>query len=167
MIVCMSAELNYRVLSALLMVTMANMAPWVSGRLLRGRWSWPLDCGLRLANGTRLLGDHKTWRGVLAGELGCTLIGGLLGYSWSLGIAFASLSLAADAASSFLKRRLHLAPGSEVLALDQLPEALLPLLVLAGPLGISMSEALVIAVFFLLLDIAATPLRHPAAAPHP
>jgi CDP-2,3-bis-(O-geranylgeranyl)-sn-glycerol synthase len=155
----MSAEPIYSSLAALVLVTVANMAPWASGWLLRGRWSKPLDCGLRLADGTQLLGDHKTWRGVLAGELGCALIGPLLGYSWLLGIAFASLSLVADATSSFVKRRLHLTPGREVVGLDQLPEALLPLLVLAAPLGISIPGALVIAFLFLCLDIAGAPLR--------
>lgn len=142
------------------MVIVANMTPWATARLLRGRWETPLDCGVRLADGARLLGDHKTWRGVLAGEIACALTGRLLGYSWSLGIAFAALSLAADAVSSFVKRRLRLVPGAEVPALDQLPEALLPLLVLATPLGISTSAALVIAFLFLCLDVASAPLRH-------
>ncbi len=154
---------NYPILAALLMVIAANMAPWASGRLLQGRWNAPLDCNVCLRDGTRLLGDHKTWRGALAGEIGCAVAGRLLGYSWTLGIAFAALSLAADAASSFLKRRLRLAAGAEVPALDQLPEALLPLLVLARPLGISIAAAFVVAVAFLCLDVATVRLRHPAA----
>jgi CDP-archaeol synthase len=150
------------VLSALLMVTVANVAPWASGRLFGRFGSQPLDCGVRLADGTRLLGDHKTWRGVLAGELACAVIGRLLEHSWALGAAFATLSLAADAASSLVKRRLHLAPGAEMAGLDQLPEALLPLLVLATWLRISLLEALTIALAFLFLDLAATPLRRGA-----
>jgi CDP-2,3-bis-(O-geranylgeranyl)-sn-glycerol synthase len=126
----------------------------------------PLDCGVRLADGGRLFGDHKTWRGVVAGEIGCALAAWLLGYSWTLGVVFAALSLAADAASSFLKRRLHLAPGAEVPALDQLPEALLPLIVLASSLGISIRAALVIASLFLCLDMASAPLRHSAVDSH-
>jgi hypothetical protein len=154
---------NYPALAALLMLIVANMAPWASGRLLRGHLSAPLDCYLRLRNGARLLGDHKTWRGVLAGEIGCAVAGRMLGYSWLLGIAFAALSLAADAASSFAKRRLRLAPGTEVPALDQLPEALLPLLVLAKPLGISIAAAFAVAIVFFCLDVATVRLRHPAA----
>lgn len=156
----MSANAIHHGLAALLIVVVANVAPWASGRLFGSYWSWPLDCGARLADGTRLLGDHKTWRGVLAGEFACAVIGRLLGYPWALGIAFATLSLAADAGSSFVKRRLRLAPGAEVAALDQLPEALLPLLVLATPLSISFTHALVIAFLFLGLDKASAPLRH-------
>ena len=156
----MSADVFQHELAAFVMVVVANVMPWASGRLFGAHWSTPLDCGACLPDGTRLLGDHKTWRGVVAGELGCAVVGRLLGYSWALGIAFASLSLAADAASSLVKRRLHLAPGTEVPALDQLPEALLPLLVLAAPLEISVLGALVIAFLFLCLDVASTPLRH-------
>lgn len=151
-------------LAALLMVIAANMAPWAAGRLLSRHLDAPLDCHACLPDGTRLLGDHKTWRGVLAGEIGCAVTGRLLGYSWVLGIAFAGLSLAADAASSFVKRRLRLAPGAEIPALDQLPEALLPLLVLAKPLGISVAAASAVAIVFLCLDVATVRLRHPAAA---
>jgi CDP-2,3-bis-(O-geranylgeranyl)-sn-glycerol synthase len=151
-------EVN-RLLAALALVVAANMMPWASGRLMRKHWAKPLDCGARLGDGTRLLGDHKTWRGVVAGGLGCALTARLLGYSWALGLVFAALSLTADLSSSFVKRRLHLAPGSEVVGLDQLPEALLPLLALAGPLGISVKGALVVASLFLCLDLIAMPLR--------
>lgn len=118
---------------------------------------------MRLPDGARLLGDHKTWRGVLAGEIGCAVAGRLLGYSWALGVAFAALSLAADAASSCVKRRLRLSPGAEVPALDQLPEALVPLLVLARPIGISIAAAFAVAIVFFCLDLATVQLRHPAA----
>ncbi len=150
-------------LAALLLVIAANMAPWAAGRLLRKHLSAPLDCHVRLPDGTRLLGDHKTWRGVLAGEIVCAVAARVLGYSWTLGFVFAALSLAADAISSCVKRRLRLSPGSEVPALDQLPEALLPLLVLARPLGISIAAAFVVAMVFLCLDVVTVRLRHPEA----
>lgn len=154
---------NYPVLAALLLVIAANMAPWAAGRLFRKHLSAPLDCHVRLPDGTRLLGDHKTWRGVLAGEIVCAVAARVLGYSWTLGFVFAALSLAADAISSCVKRRLRLPPGSEVPALDQLPEALLPLLVLARPLGISIAAAFAVATVFLCLDVVTVRLRHPEA----
>ncbi len=154
---------DYRFLGALLLVIMANMAPWASGRLLRGRLAAPLDCGATLPDGGRLFGDHKTWRGLVAGGLACALTARLLGHSYLLGLEFAAMALAADAASSFTKRRLRLSAGAEVPALDQLPEALLPLLVLARPLGVSLLEAVGIALIFLCLDLAALPLRHSRA----
>jgi CDP-2,3-bis-(O-geranylgeranyl)-sn-glycerol synthase len=151
---------TYRFLGALVLVMVANMAPWASGRLMGERLAKPLDFGATLPDGSRLLGDHKTWRGLVAGALASAVTAWLLGHPPMLGIEFATLTLMADAASSFTKRRLRLDPGAEVPALDQVPEALLPLLVLADPLGISVLEAVAIAVIFLCLDIVARPLRH-------
>jgi len=122
-----------------------------------------VDGGLTFADGTRALGDHKTWRGVAAGTLACGIAAPLLHYDFALGLAFGLLALFADAASSFVKRRLRLKPGAEVPGVDQLPEALLPILLLSAPLGVTLLEAAAIAAAFLILDIAFTRLRHPGA----
>jgi hypothetical protein len=53
-------------------------------------------------------------------------------------------------------------PGSEVIGLDQLPEALLALFVLARPLGLRMLELMIAALAFTALDWLARPLRHRA-----
>lgn len=151
-----------RGLDALLLVIVANLAPWAAGRLLPRRWRSPLDGGAALADGSRLLGDHKTWRGLAAGILACALVARLLRQPLLLGAAFGALALAADAASSFLKRRLRLRPGTEIPGLDQLPEALMPLLVLARPLGLGFTDAIAVASAFMLLDLATLRLRHPA-----
>jgi CDP-2,3-bis-(O-geranylgeranyl)-sn-glycerol synthase len=143
-------------------VITANVAPWAAGRWLSGYWRAPLDGGARLTDGTRILGDHKTWRGLTAGILTCALVARLLHQSLLLGAAFGALALAADAASSFLKRRLRLRPGTEIPGVDQLPEALIPLLVLSRPLGLRLTDALVAAFVFMILDLAASRLRHPA-----
>ena len=42
----------------------ANAAPVVLKRLLSDRYSTPVDGGLVLRDGRRLLGPSKTWRGV-------------------------------------------------------------------------------------------------------
>jgi CDP-2,3-bis-(O-geranylgeranyl)-sn-glycerol synthase len=146
---------------ALLLVIVANMAPWAAGRCLSAHWRAPLDGGATFADGTRVLGDHKTWRGLVVGALACAVVARLLQHPLLLGIAFGTLSLAADAASSFIKRRLRLRPGAEIPGMDQLPEALVPLLVLSGPLGLGLIDSVAIALVFLLLDFAAMRLRHP------
>jgi len=150
-----------RWVGALLLVIAANVAPWAAGRLLSGHWRAPLDGGATLADGTRALGDHKTWRGLVAGTLACAVVARLCQHPLTLGIEFGVLSLTADAASSFVKRRLRLRPGAEIAGLDQLPEALIPLLVLSRPLGLRVSESIAVAFVFLLLDLAVTRLRHP------
>lgn len=148
-------------LRALLLVGVASSVPWALGRLCGTRWAWPLDFGCRLADGERLFGDHKTWRGLVAGIVGCAAAGALLGAGYLVGAAAGFLALAGDAASSAIKRRLRRPPGAEVPGLDQLPEALLPLLVLREPLGLSVPAVIVVTLVFAGLDIALTPLRHP------
>lgn len=150
-----------RLLDALVLVVAANVAPWAAGRYLSEHWRAPLDGGAMLADGTRVLGDHKTWRGLIVGVLACGLVARLLQLPLLLGIAFGTLSLAADTASSFVKRRLRLQPGAEIPGVDQLPEALVPLLALSRPLGLGLIESAAIALVFLLLDLAALRLRHP------
>jgi CDP-2,3-bis-(O-geranylgeranyl)-sn-glycerol synthase len=150
---------------ALLLTIVANVVPWAAGRAWRQRWSAPLDCGVRLWDGQRLFGDHKTWRGFLLGTLACGLAAVLTGPGFAVGAAFGALSLSGDALSSALKRRLNLAPGTEITGLDQLPEALLPLIVLAGALGLGAVEIAAAAAVFLVLDVLATRIRRsPRAA---
>jgi CDP-2,3-bis-(O-geranylgeranyl)-sn-glycerol synthase len=150
-----------RWLGALLLVIVANVAPWMAGRYFPNLWRAPLDGGAKLADGNRVLGDHKTWRGVVAALIGCGVAARLLRYPLLLGIVFGVLSLAADSVSSFVKRRLRLQPGAEIPGLDQLPEALVPLLVLAQPLGLGFIESLAVAAIFLIMDLAVMRLRHP------
>jgi CDP-2,3-bis-(O-geranylgeranyl)-sn-glycerol synthase len=149
-----------RRLIALMLVIIANMAPWAVDRLLGPRYRAPLDLGATLADGERVFGAHKTWRGLAAGALACGLAAWIVGLGFVLGVAFGALALIADAASSFVKRRLRRAPGYEYPLLDQLPEALLPLIVLSRPLGLGILECIAIAFVFFLLDLAVTGVRH-------
>jgi CDP-diglyceride synthetase len=157
----MAVDAWTRPLIGLTLVMVANVAPWAAGRLLGSRFNAPLDLSVKLRDGSRLFGDHKTWRGLAAGVLACALAAQLLGPGLALGLAFGALSMAADTASSFAKRRLRTAPGYEFPVLDQLPEALLPLIVLSRPLGLGMFECFGIAGVFVLLDLASVRLRHP------
>ncbi len=142
------------------MVAAASSVPWAVGRFFGTRWAWPLDFGCVLRDGRRLFGAHKTWRGLVAGIVACTLIGWLLGPGWRTGCGVGAAAMAGDALSSAVKRRLNRAPGAEVPGVDQVPEALLPLLIFRAPLGISIEVALVLTLVFTLLDLVITPLRH-------
>jgi len=142
------------------LVVTANLAAWVAARAFRTRWNAPLDGGSTSRDGTRLLGDHKTWRGLIAAVVACGIVAQLLRVAFGLGAAFGALALLGDAASSFVKRRLRKRPGTEVIGLDQLPEALLPLLVLQRPLGLGFVGIMIVAAVFMLLNIASTKLRH-------
>ncbi|HEX7013116.1 MAG TPA: CDP-archaeol synthase [Steroidobacteraceae bacterium] len=147
-------------LHALGLLAAANAVPVIVAQLFRDRGATPLDFGHVMRDGERLFGDHKTWRGLASGTLAAALVAALMGLPAALGAAFGLLSLAADAASSAAKRRMHLRPGTEVLGLDQLGEALLPLIVFAEPLSLSVGEIVIVTISFVLLDTATARLRH-------
>ena len=151
---------------ALLLIIVANSVPWVAGRVLGHHWSASIDSGVVLGDGERLLGSHKTWRGLVAGTLASGLVGAFTGLAFAMGAGVGAVSLVADALSSAVKRRFRLAPGTEVLGLDQLPEALLPLLIFAPALSIGALEIVAATAAFLILDVLVTRLRHrqPAVA---
>jgi CDP-2,3-bis-(O-geranylgeranyl)-sn-glycerol synthase len=114
----------------------ANMSPVLVRRWFRVL-AIPIDGG-RTLRGKRLLGDHKTWRGLLAGVLV-----GMLTYEWQrfiyeAGVArdlmlsdYAAHPLlpgllmglgagVGDAVKSFFKRRIDIEPGGSWLVFDQL-----------------------------------------------
>jgi CDP-2,3-bis-(O-geranylgeranyl)-sn-glycerol synthase len=145
---------------AFLMIAAASSVPWAVGRVCGNRWAWPLDCDLTLWDGERLFGAHKTWRGLVAGIVASTVVGWALGPGWLVGCGVGALALAGDTLSSAVKRRMNRRPGAEIPGLDQVPEALLPLWLFRGPLGISTTTALVLTLVFTILDLLFTPLRH-------
>ena len=105
----------------------------------------PMDFGRTLRDGERLLGDGKTWRGLIGGTLSGALLGLLLflpfafldpSSSWSFGqpasdagaaavlafVASAVLAFGAllgDVVGAFLKRRMHKPRGAKAPGLDQ------------------------------------------------
>jgi CDP-2,3-bis-(O-geranylgeranyl)-sn-glycerol synthase len=145
---------------ALLMIAAASTAPWAVARVCGNRWTWPLDFDSTLWDGQRLFGAHKSWRGLVAGIAASALVGWAFGPGWLVGCGVGALALAGDVMSSAIKRRLNRPPGAEVPGLDQVPEALLPLLLLREPLGISAATALMLTFVFTILDLSFTPLRH-------
>lgn len=149
--------------SALLLLILANAAPWAAARLLGDRWAAPLDGGRLLRDGRRLFGSHKTWRGLVAGITVCALAAPLLDLPWLAGAGFGGAALLGDALSSAVKRRLALPPGTAVPGLDQLPEALLPLIALAAVLELDGARIILVALAFLALNLLAARLRHPGS----
>lgn len=147
-------------LHAFALLIAANAVPVIVAKLARGRASAPLDFGRVLPDGERLFGSHKTWRGLASGIVACAVLAVWFDLPVWLGAGFAALSLFADACSSAVKRRMRLKPGSEVLWLDQLAEALVPLLVFAGPLGLQAGEISLVTACFVALDAATAGLRH-------
>ena len=144
----------------LALLTVANSAPIVAKRLLGARWNAPIDAGKRFVDGEPLLGPSKTWRGLAAAIVACALAAPLLGFSVDQGALAALLAMAGDAVSSFSKRRLRIAPSDQAFGLDQVPEALLPLLALRAGLDLSWMLVAGVTLAFLLFEIPAAWLSH-------
>jgi RimJ/RimL family protein N-acetyltransferase len=138
---------------AFLLLTAANATPVVVARLLGRRLAAPIDALFRSRQARPVFGAHKTWRGLASGMGACAAAGALLPCGAWIGLSFGLLALTGDLASSFVKRRLRWREGHEVPFLDQLPESLLPLCVLAGPLELSAASIAGTAALFMLLDL--------------
>jgi CDP-diglyceride synthetase len=155
-------------IEALALLILANATPVVVSRLLGERGAAPIDAGRAFADGRPIFGPHKTWRGLIAGIVAAGLGGSALGVGLLVGAAFGALALTGDLGSSFVKRRLGRESGANMPLLDQLPEALLPMVVLCEPLGLSIWSMTGSAAAFLVLDLIASRLwvrRQSCAAP--
>lgn len=104
-----------------------NMMPIFSNKIpLLNRWKTPIDFGKNF-RGIRILGNNKTWRGIITG----TLAGGLSGLLIkelapsvpSIGFIAGCLlglgALSGDAVESFFKRQRNIPPGSSWFPFDQ------------------------------------------------
>lgn len=137
----------------LLLLGVANTAPLVAKRLFGPRWPAPLDGGLIFFDGRPLLGSSKTIRGLVAAVTATALGALLLGVPVTVGALLGGGAMLGDAIASFIKRRLGVAPSGRATGLDQIPEALLPLLMLNAVLGLTFVQIVAITLAFLVLEI--------------
>ena len=77
----------------------------------------------------------------------------MLGIPLGLGALIGAAAMTGDALSSFTKRRLGIAPSGRAMGLDQIPESVLPLLLVQGTLGLSSFQILGITDIFFALEI--------------
>jgi len=138
----------------LLLLGVANGTPIIARKLLGSQFSHPLDGGARWPlDGRRVLGNSKTIRGVLVSLVATSAVAPVLGLEALQGAALAGLSMLGDSFSSFLKRRLDRPLHSQTFGLDQIPESLLPLLLLYQPLGLDGPDIVLIVSVFVVLEL--------------
>jgi len=136
-------------LQLLVLLTLANGTPVIAKKIFGDRLAWPLDGGLSFIDGRPLLGRSKTVRGIVLAVLAAGLGGALIGPGWRIGLAVGALAMVGDLLSSFVKRRLDRRPSSQAIGIDQIPEALLPLLACRAALGLGLLDIVaVVAAFF-------------------
>ncbi|MDF2117113.1 CDP-archaeol synthase [Roseiarcaceae bacterium H3SJ34-1] len=138
---------------ALLLLAIANGSPVFAKKLLGERWATPLDCGLVMVDGQPLFGRSKTIRGLLVAIVLSTALALLLGLDAMTGALAGSSAMAGDLLSSFTKRRLKLPPSSMAPGIDQVPESLIPLMICAPRLGLSILDVALGTVFFWLGEL--------------
>jgi CDP-2,3-bis-(O-geranylgeranyl)-sn-glycerol synthase len=141
-------------LQLLLLILAANGIPVIATAICGQRGAHPLDRGRKLSDGQRLWGDSKTWRGLLLALSVTGLAALALGLPALIGVIIGTAAMAGDLLSSFIKRRLGMASSSMALGLDQIPEALLPLLAVAGEFGLSWPTMLLTTLGFMALELA-------------
>ncbi len=137
----------------LILLIVANGAPIIARKLLLDVAACPLDCGRNFLDGKPLFGISKTVRGLISSLLCTALAAPLLGLSVSIGLTIAVGAMLGDLLSSFIKRRLSIAPSRMALGLDQIPESLIPLLLVQSQLNLCAEMIVLIVVLFLILEL--------------
>ncbi len=138
------------ILQLLILLLLANGTPVIAKRVWGHRFSSPLDGGVRFLDGRPLFGPSKTVRGILLSILVTSACAPIVGLEWKIGAVVGSAAMAGDLFSSFLKRRMHRPPSSRATGLDQIPEALFPLLACRTMLALTIADIVVgVAVFFI------------------
>ncbi|RLF09570.1 MAG: CDP-2,3-bis-(O-geranylgeranyl)-sn-glycerol synthase [Thermoprotei archaeon] len=113
-------ELLDVVMSALLFIApayVANAAPLAFSPLFKAKH--PVDFGLTMPDGSRLLGEAKSWEGLAVGMALGSMTGAVLAAPLR-GLVLSTGAMLGDLVGSFIKRRLKLAPGQPLPVLDQL-----------------------------------------------
>ncbi len=144
----------------LVLLTLANGSPVVAKRVFGSRFSAPLDRNVKFFDGRALLGSSKTVRGLFAAVLATTLAASLIGLNFKIGLLVGVFAMAGDLISSFTKRRLNRPPSSKMIGLDQIPEALVPLLACSLILPLTVIDILVCTALFFFGELLLSPLLY-------
>jgi len=127
----------------------ANIAP-----VFAARYNWlpafnlPIDNGVSF-RGVRLLGDNKTWRGLVVGIIIGSTVGILQG-SPVVGLLLSAGALIGDATKSFFKRQLKIAPGKSWVPFDQIDYILGALLIAGWFMPLTSSRVITAVIMFSL-----------------
>ena len=137
------------ILQLLVLLTLANGSPVIAKKLLGKFLNQPLDRGTAFFDGQPLFGSSKTVRGIILSILTTTGFAPVIGLEWKIGFTVATMAMVGDLFSSFVKRRLRLAPSSRATGLDQIPECLFPALACRSVLDLTLIDIVsVVAIFF-------------------
>lgn len=144
----------------LLLIVTANAVPVLLTTLLGRRFATPLDGGRKFLDGRPWFGKSKTLRGITGALLATLLVARLLHLPLAIGLLVAAGAMAGDLTSSFIKRRLNRPPSSQAIGLDQIPEALFPLLLVQSLMHLGALSIVFLTLVFMVLEMTLSPLLH-------
>jgi hypothetical protein len=137
----------------LVLLVVANGTP-VAAKLALGKtFARPLDGGALFVDGRPLFGPSKTIRGIVTSVLATSGAAALIGLGWQVGALIGTVAMTGDLGSSFVKRRMGLAPSSMAIGLDQIPESLFPLLACRLLLPLTMLDISVATIVFFVGEL--------------
>ncbi len=145
-------------LQLVFLLGIANGAPILAHGLCGDRWRHPVDGGARFLDGRPLFGRSKTVRGLLAAILATGFAAAAIGLSVEVGVLLGSMAMLGDLGSSFIKRRMGLAPSRRAPGLDQIPEALLPALAAMPHMDLGPIDVAAAVLLFFVLEVGISPL---------
>jgi len=145
--------LSYEHFLLLFLVLIANGAPILGTVVFRSSFDHPLDNRRTFGDGRPLFGESKSWRGIVLALLLTPLASILLGLGWLLGSVVAVFAMLGDLFSSFIKRRIGMPSSSMALGLDQVPEALFPLLAAHLLVDMTMQQTGLLVLLFFVLEL--------------
>ena len=99
------------------------------------------------------LGHQKTIGGIVLSILITTGFAPVIALDWKIELVVASVAMAGDLFSSFLKRKLRFQPSSRATGLDQIPESLFPALACRSMLDLSAIDTAAAVVIFFVGEI--------------
>ncbi|MDQ3239313.1 MAG: CDP-archaeol synthase [bacterium] len=162
----------FKVFWFFLPVGVANMIPIPVSKIgfLR-KYDYPIDC-YKSFGGKRLLGDHKTVRGLVSGVLAAVVVCGIQAWMFGLGITdgvsiidyssinwgvlgalFGIGALGGDSIESFFKRQLGVASGKTWFPFDQLDYILGGILVTVMYVRVSIYYYILIVIIYFVLHL--------------
>ncbi|GAB4254220.1 MAG: hypothetical protein Kow0065_01050 [Methylomicrobium sp.] len=144
----------------LLLLLAANGGPVIAGKLFGQRGARPIDAGWVLADGYRLFGNTKTWRGLGAAIVCAGGLASVLSADVVIGALFGGVAMLGDLAASFCKRRWGLPESSRVRGLDTIPESLLPALVFKTHFVLTAWDIVIVSALFFLIEECISPVLY-------
>ncbi len=150
------------ILDLVFLIIVANASPILATFVMRDRFDYPVDASFKLFDGQRIFGKSKTIRGIVAAIGLTTGAAVIIGHPAICGLLVGAYAMLGDVVSSFLKRRMQLPSSSQALVLDQLPEALLPAMVLAPNIGLATGGVATVVIAFTLTAMVLSPILYTA-----